>query len=138
MVGLVIAGFVGTALALYAADRVLKAWKQARHVDAMRDRLAAATVRADEQQARRQAANEASAALTSVMPAIERPPLTLPGTPPGGSGRPRAACERGGQEDHRSAHPGAPRRRAPHSGPHTTAARPGQGERHRSTAAAGE
>ncbi len=76
MVGLLIAGFVGTALALYAADRVLKERSQARRMRMMRDRLAAATVRAEEQQAQRQAADQASAALTSVMPAIERPPLT--------------------------------------------------------------
>ena len=91
MVGLLIAGFVGTVLALYAADRVLKARSQVRRLAAMRDRLAAATVRAEEQQAQRQAAAQASAALTSVMPAIERPPLTLPGVPPR---RPRTLLSR--------------------------------------------
>jgi hypothetical protein len=44
----------------------------------MSDRLAAATARAEEQQEQRQAADQASAALTSVMPAINRPPLTVP------------------------------------------------------------
>ena len=107
MVGLLIAGFVGTALALYAADRVLKARTQARRMRMMRGRLAAATVRAEEQQAQRQAADQASAALTSVMPAIERPPLTLPGVPPRGAARPRADCERAGHQDHRPAHPSA-------------------------------
>lgn len=133
MVGLLIAGLVGTALALYAVDRVLKARSQARRMRVMRDRLEAATVRADEQHARRQAAAAASAALTSVMPAIERPPLTLPGMPPRGAAQPRTARERAGQRDHRSAHPGAGRRLA-HTGPHAAAPRSGQDERHRSAA----
>jgi hypothetical protein len=128
VVGLLLAGFVGTALALYAADRILKARSQARRMRAMRDRLAAATVRAEEQQAQRQAAAEASAALTSVMPAIERPPLTLPSMPPRGSARPRANCERAGR----------PGRRKPHTGPHAAPARPGQGDRHQSRSATGE
>jgi hypothetical protein len=133
VVGLLIAGFVGTALMLCAADRVLKARSQARRVRVMRDRLEAATVRADEQQARRQAAAEASAALTSVMPAIERPPLTLPGMPNRGAAQPSADRERAGQRDHRSGRPGAGRRPA-HSGPHAAAQRSGQDERHRRTA----
>ena len=46
----------------------------------MSARLDAATVRVDEQHAKRQAADVASAELTSVMPAINlRPPVTLPG-----------------------------------------------------------
>jgi hypothetical protein len=88
VVGLLIAGFVGTVLVLYAADRVLKARSQVRRLRTMRDRLVAATARAEDQQAQRQAAAQASAALTSVMPAIERPPLTLPG--PTFPRRPRA------------------------------------------------
>ncbi len=87
MVGLVIAGFVGTALAAYAADRVLKARSQVRRLAAMRDRLDAATARADEQLEQRQAVAQASAALTSVMPAIERPPLPLPGRTEGTGAR---------------------------------------------------
>ena len=43
----------------------------------MSERLAAATVRAEEQQAQRAAAAAASTALTSVMPAINHP-LTVP------------------------------------------------------------
>jgi hypothetical protein len=78
VVGLLIAGFVGTALMLCAADRVIKARSQARRMRVMRDRLEAATVRADEQQARRDAAAEASAALTSVMPSIAGPLAAVP------------------------------------------------------------
>lgn len=79
MAGLLIVGFVVVALMLYALDRALKARAQARRLAAMSDRLAAATARADEQQEQRQAAAQAGAALTSVMPAIKRPPLALPG-----------------------------------------------------------
>jgi len=109
VVGLLIAGSVGAALAAYVADRLLKARTQARRLRTMRDRLAAATRRAEEQHARREAAAQASAALTSVMPAIERPPLTLPGLPSRGSARPAAgqhpaagpdpAGARAGQDD---------------------------------------
>jgi hypothetical protein len=80
VVGLLIVGFVIVALALYGVDRAIKARAQVRRLRNMSGRLEAATVRADKQQERRQAAAQASAALTSVMPAIERPPLTLPGT----------------------------------------------------------
>jgi hypothetical protein len=127
VVGLLIAGSVGAVLAAYVADRVLKARTQARRLRRMRDRLAAASRRAEEQQARREAAAQASAALTSVMPAIERPPLTLPGLPP------RASARHSGPQDHRSGHPGAsvsrsaapgaPTRRS--TGPHASPARSG-------------
>ena len=70
MVGLLIVGFVGAVLVLYAADRVLKARAQALRLRTMSDRLAAAVARGDEQQEQRQAAAQASAELTSVMPAI--------------------------------------------------------------------
>ena len=153
MIGLVIAGFVVTVLAAYAADRVLKARSQTRRLRAMRDRLAAATARADEQQEQRQAAAQASAALTSVMPAIERPPLTLPGVPSQGAARPRAGREHTGPQDHRSAHPGAskggsrgasssgPRggspaasgRHLPRTGQQPAVARGGRDESHRGT-----
>jgi gas vesicle protein len=82
VVGLLIAGSVGAAVVLYGADRAAKARARARRRREMSDRLAAATARADEQQEQRQAAEQASAALTSVMPAINRPPLTGPRTGP--------------------------------------------------------
>lgn len=82
MVGLLIAGSVSAAVVLYGADRAIKARARARRRREMSDRLAAATARADEQQGQRQAAEQASAALTSVMPAINRPPLTIPRSGP--------------------------------------------------------
>jgi len=103
--GLVIAGFIGAVLMLYAADRLLQARAQVRRLRTMSDRLAAAAARAEEQQEQRQATARASAALTSVLPAIKRPPLTLPGMPSHGAARPRTGCERTGQQDHGSAHP---------------------------------
>jgi hypothetical protein len=78
--GWLIVGCVSAALVLYAADRAVKARAQVRRLRAMSDRLASATARADEEQEQRQAADQASAALTSVMPAIKRPPLTAPRT----------------------------------------------------------
>jgi hypothetical protein len=68
-----IAGCVTVALVLYAADRAMKARAQARRLRTMTDRLAAATARADEEQEQRQAADQASAEPTSVMPAINHP-----------------------------------------------------------------
>jgi hypothetical protein len=90
VVGLLIVGFVIVALALYGVDRAIKARAQVRRLRNMSGRLEAATVRADKQQERHQAAAQASAALTSVMPAIERPPLTLPGT---ASDRSQSECD---------------------------------------------
>jgi hypothetical protein len=83
VVTLLIVGVVVAVPALYAADRLIKARAQARRMRAMSERLAAATERAEKQHERRQEVAEASAALTSVMPAINRPPLTLPDEPAG-------------------------------------------------------
>jgi hypothetical protein len=60
-------------------------------------------VRADRQQERRHASVKASKALTSVMPAIQRPPLTAPGTGPHRAARPRNRSEHTGPQ---AAHPG--------------------------------
>jgi hypothetical protein len=80
MIGLLVLGVLVAICLLYAADRAVQARVRARRLRRMSARLAAATVRADEQQAKRQAADVASAELTSVMPAINlRPPVTLPG-----------------------------------------------------------
>jgi hypothetical protein len=80
MVGLLVLGVLVAICLLYAADRAVQARARARRLRRMSARLAAATVRAGEQQAKRQAADLASAELTSVMPAINlRPPVTLPG-----------------------------------------------------------
>ena len=133
--GLLIVGIVIVALALYGVDRAIKARTQVRRLRSMSDRLDAATVRADKQHRKRQAADRASAALTSVMPAIERPPLTLPGTPSHeaaagpaasheaapratashGVARAKAGCEHTGPQERRSAHPGRP---SPHASKH--------------------
>jgi hypothetical protein len=77
-----VAGFIGVVLMLYAADRIVTARAQVRRLRSMSDRLAAATASAGEQQQRRQAAERASQELTSVLPAIQRPPLTVPGMRP--------------------------------------------------------
>lgn len=104
MVSLSIAGFVVVLLVLYAADRILKARAQVRRLRTMSDRLAAAAARAEEQQEQRQAAAQASAALTTFIPAIKRPPLTLPGVPHR-TARQRAGHECTGPQDRGSAHP---------------------------------
>src|SRR5438034_2224973 len=80
MAGLVILGVIAAIVLLYAADRAVQARARARRLRSMSERLAAAAVRAEKQQATRQAADAASAELTSVMPAIN---LRLPVTPPG-------------------------------------------------------
>ena len=119
MIGLVIGGFIGMVLVLYAADRALKARAQVRRLRSMSDRLAAATARAEQQEERRQAVARASEQLTSVLPAIKRPPLTVPGMRQHGAAQPRTGCEHPGQHKGRSARPG---RRPSHTGEH--AARP--------------
>ena len=81
MSALLIVGVVIAVPVLYAADRVIKARSQARRKAAMSERLAVAAARGEKQHERRQQAAKASAALTSVMPAINRPPLTLPADP---------------------------------------------------------
>ncbi len=79
MAGLAILGVIVAIALLYAADRAVQARIRARRLRRMSERLAAATVRAEEQQAKRQAADAASADLTSVMPAINlRLPAKLP------------------------------------------------------------
>ncbi len=78
---LLIACVVVVVPVLYATDRLIKAHARARRIAAMSERLDAATVRAEEQHERRQQVARASAELTSVMPAISRPPLSLPEEP---------------------------------------------------------
>ena len=123
MVVLLVVVVVAAVPVLYAADRVMKARAHTRRLRNMTDRLAAATARTDEQQEKQQAVVRASAELTSVMPAIKRPPLTLPDEPspdepspaaaPRTAARPRTGRGRTGP-DHGPAHP---RRSAP-SGEH--------------------
>lgn len=82
MVDLLVVVVVVAIPVLYAMDRVIKARAQARRLRNMTDRLTAATARTDRQQEKQQAVARASAELTSLMPAINRPPLTLPDEPP--------------------------------------------------------
>ena len=77
---LILVVIVGVVL-LYAADRARKLRARARQMSAMNERLDVAAAKVDEQQERKQARVRASAELTSVLPAIKRPPLTLPGVP---------------------------------------------------------
>jgi hypothetical protein len=118
-------GIVCVILALYGADRLVKARRRARRRQSMTDRLDAATVRVEEQIEQRQAAEQAGQALTSFMPAIQRPPSDLPDLAPHAPARPRTGRERAAQReaakhdaakrDHESEHGG---RRAPRSGEH--------------------
>ena len=101
MVALLIAGFAGAVLVLYAADLILRARARARRLRAMGDRLAAATARAEEQHERRRAAAQASRALTSVIPAIKRPPLSVPGVPSRGADRSGDGGDGAGRRDGR-------------------------------------
>jgi hypothetical protein len=79
MAFLLIAATIAAMTLLYTADRLFKAFARARRYRAISDRLDAATERTDVQQEQRQTVAAASGALTSVMPAINRPPLTIPG-----------------------------------------------------------
>ena len=79
MVGLLVLGVIVAVCLLYLADRTVQARIRARRLRRMSGRLAAAAARSEEQQAKRQAADAASAELTSVMPAIGlRLPAALP------------------------------------------------------------
>jgi hypothetical protein len=85
MADLVILGVIAAIVLLYVVDRAVQARVRARRLRSMSERLAAAAVRAEEQQAKRRVADAASAELTSVMPAINlRLPATLPGQTAGG------------------------------------------------------
>ena len=63
-------------IAAYGADRLIKARTQTRRLRRMNERLTAATVKTERQQAQRQASAAAGAAMTSVMPAIKNPAVT--------------------------------------------------------------
>src|ERR1035438_4966757 len=98
---LLVLGIVAAAaLLLLGADRVIKARSRARHLQAMSERLSAATARVDRQQEKRHAEEKKGAALTSVMPAIKRPPLSLPGVEvPDPAPRSRSSREHPAQPD---------------------------------------
>jgi hypothetical protein len=115
MTGLLLVGVVAVVIALYLAERFLKARAQARRRQEMDDRLTAATARVDEQQARKRAKEKASAELTNVMPAINRPPLSLPGMEAGGPARSKPSCERPGTGEHKTGRPARRGRTGDHS-----------------------
>jgi hypothetical protein len=73
-------------LLLYATDRARKLRARARQMAAMNERLDVAAAKVDHEQQQKRAVVRASAELTSVLPAIRRPPLTLPGVPGPGAG----------------------------------------------------
>jgi hypothetical protein len=108
-------GIIGLVLLLWAADRLVKARRLARRRRDMTTRLTAATDRADQQLGQRQVARQASEALTSFMPAIQRPPSDLPEVAAHRPGRPRAGRERPAPRDHDAGQAG---RRWPRSGEH--------------------
>jgi hypothetical protein len=79
MTFLLIAAMVAVMILLYTTDRILKALTRGRRYRRMSERLDAAAAKSEAQQEQRETAAAASTELTSVMPAIKRPPLTLPG-----------------------------------------------------------
>jgi hypothetical protein len=96
MTGLLLAGVLILVIALYLAERFLKARAKARRLQDMNDRLGAVTARVDKQQAQKRERAQAREALTNVMPAISRPPLSLPGVP----AQSKPSCERPSSADH--------------------------------------
>jgi hypothetical protein len=79
MAGLLLLAATAVVFLLYFADRAVKARIRARRLRKMTSRLAAAAARSEQQHAQRQAADAASAELTTYLPAINRSPLTLSG-----------------------------------------------------------
>jgi hypothetical protein len=79
MTFLLIAAVVAAMILLYVTDRVLKALARGRRYRLMGERLNAAAARSEAEHEQRETAAAVSTELTSVMPAINRPPLTLPG-----------------------------------------------------------
>jgi hypothetical protein len=78
MAGLLLLAATAVVFLVYLADRAVKARIRARRLRRMTRRLDAAVARSEGQQAQRQAADAASAELTTYLPAISRSPLTLP------------------------------------------------------------
>ncbi len=76
---LLISAVLAAVILLYITDRAIKACARVRRYRAMSDRLDAAAARTEVQQGRRKRSEAAGAALTSVIPAINWPPLALPG-----------------------------------------------------------
>jgi len=117
MAVLLMLGVVSAVIVLYVGERLLKARARIRRRQAMGERLDAAARRAERQQEKRQAVATASEALTSYLPAINQPPLSVPGTDRPQPGREHAGPQRRlhlGRRGARSGeHPVRPR-----TGPH--------------------
>jgi hypothetical protein len=75
MISFIVLGVI-LVIAAYAADRLIKARTQTRRLRRMNERLNAAAVKTERQQAQRQASAAAGAAMTSVIPAIKNPSVT--------------------------------------------------------------
>lgn len=124
---LIIVGIIGVICLLYVGERVIKARGQARHREHMASRLAAAAARAEEKETKRRLSAAAGAALTSVMPAINRPRDTMEGVARASSlvrshtllGERNHGHQRGHGRQH---NPGAPHRTGPqhNTGPQHT------------------
>ncbi len=118
MTFLLIAAMIAAMILLSVTDRVL---------------LDAATARTDIQQEQRKTAAAASAALTSVMPAINRPPLTLPGVAKQQRATPACEAKPGreatGARDHRPGHPGDKQAHAGDKQPHAGDKQPHAGDK---------
>jgi hypothetical protein len=112
---LVLIGIVSALLLVAAADRLLKARARGRRLRVMSDRLDAATARMTTEHQQRQDRDQASQALTSYIPAIQRPPQELPDFPRAAGTR-RGRLDRAARRDHdarraaRREHPGRPAR----------------------------
>jgi len=133
MTFLLIAAMIAAMILLSGTDRVLKVRARARRYRAMSERLDAATARTDIQQEQRKTAAAASAALTSVMPAINRPPLTLPGVAKQQRATPACEAKPGreatGARDHRPGHPGDKQAHAGDKQPHAGDKQPHAGDK---------
>jgi hypothetical protein len=129
MAVLLVLGVVSAVIVLYVGERLLKARARIRRRQMMSERLDAAARRAERHQQKKQAVTKASEALTSYLPAINQPPLSVPGTDressaeqsdTGQSGTPQPAREHTGPQ--RRLHLG---RRGPRSGEHPVRSRTG-------------
>ena len=112
MAELLILVVVAGVVLLYAADRARKLRARARQMSGMNERLDVAAAKVDEQQERRQARVRASAELTSVLPAIKRPPLTLPGVPGTAAGPEAEPAAAEAEAEHRAGRRDGPGRYA--------------------------
>ena len=118
MAVLLVIGVVSAVIVLYVGERLLKARARIRRRQVMSERLDAAARRAEHHEEKKQAVTKASEALTSYLPAINQPPLSVPGTD-----RPQPAAPQPATSQAAPEHTGPLRRlhlgrRGPRSGEH--------------------